>query len=104
MIHPRWIASWDPSQLSVLNAILKDIIDHVNRWLFGSGRKHDFEITDTGTADTDFTVNHGLGYTPSGWILYYQDKAGDLYLVDWDESSATFRFSADNAHIKFRLF
>ena len=104
MIHPRYLASWDRSQLPVLNSILTDLIKYINRWLFGSGYKHDIEVTDTGPADTDFTVSHNLGYRPSGWILCYQDKAGSLYLVSWDESQATFRFSAANAHIKFRLF
>ena len=104
MIHPRYLSRWGPDQLTVLNAILREIIDHVNRWVFGIGRKHEFEITDTGPSGTDFTVNHNLGHRPFGWILYFQDKPGSLYLVDWDNKTATFRFSADNAHIKFRLF
>jgi len=104
MIYPRYLISWDKSQLSTLNRILYDLISYVNRWIFGSGRKHDLEVTDTGPADTNFTVTHNLGYQPSGWILYYQDKAGSLYLVSWNENQAIFRFSADNAHIKFRLF
>ena len=104
MIHPRYLTAWEKSQLPILNSVLADLIRHVNRWIFGSGYKHDIEVTDTGPADTDFTVSHNLGYKPSGWILYYQDKAGNLYVVDWNETQATFRFSAANAHIKFRLF
>ncbi|RLA76193.1 MAG: hypothetical protein DRG33_08110 [Deltaproteobacteria bacterium] len=104
MIHPQFLSKWDKSQLPVLNRIIDAIVKHINRWTFGSGYKHDIEVTDTGTADTDFTVNHNLGYTPSGWLLYYQNKPGSLYVVSWDSTSAVFRFSNDNAHIKFRLF
>jgi len=104
MIHPRHLSSWDKSQLNVLNSIISEIITYVNRWIFGSGYKHDFEILDTGPADTSFVVNHRLGYKPSGWIVYYQNKPGNLYVVSWDENQAVFKFSNSNAHIKVRLF
>jgi len=104
MIYPRRLSSWGPSELKNLNLIFDKIIRYLEDTKWGSGYFQDIEVTDTGTADTDFTVDHKLGYTPSGWLLYYQDKSGTLYLVSWNDSQATFRFSNDNAHIKFRLF
>lgn len=31
------------------------------------------------TANTEFTVAHGLGSIPKGYLIFYQDKAGSLY-------------------------
>jgi len=53
-------------------------------------------ITTNATPDTEDTTAHGLGKTPTGFIVYSQDKAGNLY------NSGT-AFTATNIYTKCNI-
>lgn len=36
-------------------------------------------VTTPGTPDTEFSVAHGLGVVPTGFLVIDKDKAGDTY-------------------------
>ena len=59
-------------------------------------------VADTGTADTEFTVAHGLGATPTGYIVVSIDKAGIVYKgsTAWDATNMYLKCSAANAALK----
>lgn len=42
-------------------------------------RRQHQDVTTPG-ADTEFTITHGLGYVPVGFLVIRQDKAGSFYL------------------------
>lgn len=64
-------------------------------------------FTSDGSADTEFTVAHGLGAIPIGRMIMYQDKAGSLYQgpttgTNWDATNAFFK--CDVASVTFLVF
>ena len=60
-----------------------------------------YEGVTPGTADTDFTITHNLGYIPVGWLVFSIDKAGILYKgsVAWTPSDITLKCNATSATI-----
>ena len=64
-----------------------------------------FQVTDTGLADTDFTITHNLGFTPSIFILLDAGTVpGILYRGSTspnhaDNDSITLRYTGANASI-----
>jgi hypothetical protein len=50
-------------------------------------------FTSNATPDTEDTIAHGLGRTPTGYLIYSKDKAGILY----DGGTA---FDATNLYLK----
>jgi hypothetical protein len=62
-------------------------------------------VTDTGAANTQFTVTHTLGATPLGYIVMGIDKAGVVYEsgTAWTSTSAYFKCSEANAEVKLFL-
>ena len=64
-----------------------------------------FQVTDTGLADTDFTITHNLGFTPSIFILLDPGTVpGILYRGSTSPSHADFdsitlRYTGANASI-----
>ena len=64
-----------------------------------------FNVTDTGLADTDFTITHNLGFTPSIFILLDAGTVpGILYRGSTspshaDNDSITLRYTGANASI-----
>jgi hypothetical protein len=65
------------------------------------------EFTSHGTANTEFSVTHGLGSVPVGRIIVWQDKAGHLYQgpstgTAW--TSTTVYFKSDVVSVTFKVF
>lgn len=60
-----------------------------------------FNVTDTGLADTDFTITHNLGYTVNFYLLLSASLAGSLYTgtVAGDADSITLKYSGANANL-----
>lgn len=75
-----------------------------NRGVNIAGRFQAF--TSNATPDTEDTVAHGLGATPSGelYIVMSQSKAGSLYKsgTAWDATNAYFK--CDVASVAFKIF
>lgn len=54
------------------------------------------EFTSDGTANTEFTLAHGIGSVPLGYMVVAQDKAGSLYQMH-DTGTA---WTATNIYLK----
>lgn len=63
-------------------------------------------VADTGSADTEFTVAHGLGRTPVGFIVVRIDRAGIVYDSGsaWDGTNIKLKCSAANAAVTLIIF
>jgi len=62
-------------------------------------------ITDTGSANTEFSVSHTLGQTPLGIIQIYSDKAGIVYDsgTAWTDTTIYLKYPSANSSIKILL-
>ena len=64
------------------------------------------DIADSGTANTEFTVNHGLGQTPIGYIANI-DQSGNVYdssKSTWNSNTLTIKCTASNAVLRLVVF
>lgn len=63
-------------------------------------------VSDTGAADTEFTVAHTLGYTPTGFILVSIDKGAVVYQsgTAWTSTNTYFKCSVANCDVSVFLF
>lgn len=97
-----------PEDFKRLNDELMDGFRKVKRTLSTQGMSFGYlcDITDTGSADVQFTVNHRLGVVPEGYTVSYQDKSGYIYDGDtaWDEQNMYLKASVDNMHVKLLVF
>ena len=62
-------------------------------------------VADTGAADTEFTVSHGLGAVPIGYLLLNIDKAGVVYDsgTAWTSSNVYLKCSVANCAVTLFL-
>jgi len=62
-------------------------------------RAEAIETTITVGADTDFTLTHHLGRTPSGFIVTSIDRAGIIYADSstWTDTEITLKCSLDSS-------
>jgi D-mannonate dehydratase len=63
-------------------------------------------VANTGTADTQFTVNHTLGVAPQGFLVVRIDKGGVVYedtAGTWGSTSIDLKCSAANAAVTLFL-
>lgn len=60
-------------------------------------------VTSHGTPGTQFSVSHGLGKIPVGYIVYGQDGAGSIFDGVTANTSSLFYFKSDVASITFRI-
>lgn len=62
-------------------------------------------VTDTGSADTEFTVTHNLGAVPIGYIVMKNSKSGNVYsgTTAWTSSTIYLKHSSANANITIFL-
>lgn len=62
------------------------------------------EVASTGTANTEFSVTHNLGYVPNFYDVKYINVSGTVYASStaWTKQKAFFKCSAATA--KVRLF
>jgi len=80
---------------------------------FGDGTDGDIEnasgifqvVSDTGNADTEFTVAHGLGVAPIGFLTTNIDKGGVIYDsgTAWDSTNIYLKCSVANAAVTLFL-
>lgn len=66
-----------------------------------------YRVSDTGTANTEFTVTHDLGRVPVGYLLIRNSVSGNLIESDftnWTSTSVKFKHSGANAGITIGLF
>ena len=63
-------------------------------------------VADTGNADTEFTVAHGLGRTPVGFLVVNANKAGYVYDSGsaWGSTNILLKASAANMAITLMIF
>lgn len=59
-------------------------------------------IADSGSADSEFAVNHGLGVIPDGYIKVRSDKDCTIYDggTAWDTNNIYLKCNAANAHLE----
>lgn len=65
------------------------------------------EFTSHATANTEFSVSHGLGSVPVGYLILGQDKSGSLYQLDdtgtaWTSSAIYLKCSVSS--VTFLVF
>lgn len=73
----------------------------------GENMRGQFQVVaDTGSADSELTIAHDLGYAPYGFILVKNDKAGVVYESGsaWTIDDVYLKCSAANSNITVFLF
>ena len=62
--------------------------------------------SDTGTADTEFSIIHHLGRAPQGFLVLNIDKGGVVYDsgTTWTDTKIYLKCSAANAAVSLRVF
>jgi len=63
-------------------------------------------VSDTGTADTEFSVSHHLGRVPNGFLVTKIDKAATVYDsgTSWTTTTVYLKCSAANVSVTLRIF
>ncbi len=62
-----------------------------------------FSVVSHGTPGTEFSVAHGLGKVPSGYVIYGQTGAGSVYDGTTANTATTLYLRSDVAAITFRI-
>ena len=64
------------------------------------------DVTSPGTVDTEFTVEHGLGYIPSGVDVISQDKAAITYkgTTVWDTNKIYLKTNVATVALRLRIY
>lgn len=72
---------------------------------FGENVSGQFQIvTDTGTADTQFTVSHGIGAVPIGFLVLNINKGGVVYDSGTAWTSTNIYLKCTTANTNVTLF
>jgi hypothetical protein len=92
------------SFLTTLTSRLSSIFQNISLMPFN--RSETLSVANTGTADTEFSVDHHLGRVPDGYILTKSDRAAVVYNGDTANTDGTvyLKCAAANAAITFQLF
>ncbi len=63
-------------------------------------------VSDTGNADTQFTVAHNLKRTPAGYRVVFIDKGAVIYDAGapWDATNIYLAASLANCNVKIEVF
>lgn len=79
--------------LLALNQALSSIIKHINSGLSigtgsqgsqtGNTRNQWLSFVTPSTPDLEFEMPHGIGRTPIGYTVWFQDKAGSIYVSNY---------------------
>jgi hypothetical protein len=90
--------------ITQVNALLSALIKKFNQGLsLGTGEQATqagnifgqfLEFTTPSVADSEFSMPHGLDYTPVGYLVVKQSKAGSLYVSSsgsWKRDAAYFK-------------
>lgn len=69
-------------------------------------RSESVNVSDTGTADTQFSITHHLGRVPTGYVVMRLNKAASIYdgATSWTASAIYLKCSAANAAVTLRVF
>ena len=62
-----------------------------------------FKDTTTPGADVEFTVEHGLGYVPIGFLVISKNKAGDVYKSATAATVSTIALKCNVATVAIRI-
>lgn len=63
------------------------------------------DITTPNPAGTELTVQHGLGYVPTGFIIVLKEGAGDVYASNVSSWDGEFLYiKSDTADLDIRIF
>lgn len=64
------------------------------------------DVTTPGTANTEFTVNHGLGRVPVGYLVVGRDKAAIIYnsTTAWTETAIYLKCNVATVAIRLLIF
>lgn len=64
------------------------------------------DVADTGSASTDFTVNHDLGVVPDAYQIVYASVPCRIWVGTgtWTASNIFLRCDKANAHVKVQCF
>ena len=69
-------------------------------------RSESVSVTDTGNADTEFSVTHHLGRVPNGYLVTRINVAGAIYEsgTAWSDATIYLKCSAADAAVTLRVF
>lgn len=87
-------------QVGVLEQQFKEIIG-------GALDKREFvEVTTPGTPDTEFSIEHGLGFIPVGFLVVGQDKAATTYkgVTAWDSEKIYLKTNVATVALRVMIF
>jgi hypothetical protein len=64
------------------------------------------DVTTHATPDTEFSIEHGLGFIPVGFIVIRKDKAGDVYsgATVWNQENIFLKCTVASAAIRVLIF
>lgn len=80
------------------------VVDSVSR-KDGETDARVFRIQNTGDADTDYAVAHGLGRVPVGCVIQLSSVDCRVYKGSvWDSTNAYLKFTAANADVNIRIW
>lgn len=61
------------------------------------------EVTSHATPGTEFSVSHGLGKVPTGYVIYRRDGAGTVYDGTSADTATTLFLRSDASSVTFKL-
>lgn len=72
----------------------------------GLDKRRFVDVTSHATPNSEFSVEHGLAYVPSGRIIIDQDKAGSVYkgTTAWDESKIYLKCDIASVALRLMIF
>jgi hypothetical protein len=86
-------------QTGVLEPQFREILDN------GIDKRVFADVT-SGSADAEFTIEHGAGTIPLGYIVISQDKPGIIYssATPWDESHIFLKSTVSGVVLRVLIF
>lgn len=97
---PDKVKQWADRLITVLDRSFIDIAS------IPFNQSESVEVSDTGNADTEFTVTHHLGRTPTGFIVTNTDKAAQVYDsgTAWTSTSVYLKSATANCAVTVTVF
>lgn len=92
--------NWADKLIHMLDDLIKKIVS------IPFNRSEILEISDTGTANTEFSIAHHLIRIPKGFIVVRIDKAASVYAsgTTWTKTTIYLECSLANSSIKLCVF
>jgi len=91
--------------LLALDKMFRDVVKAINGGIeIVNFRGKDITISDTGTANTEFTVAHNLGFTPDTYLVLKISVGGVIYTstggTAWGGENIYLKCTAANAAVR----